>query len=105
MGERKLSLKYRAQMANANQHRFSHNYRLTDVPCTGYCLIKLERPLFESLKGYVEMFSRSVCCQHHLSGGLSILRLRHLQRFLDGKSVRAPLWRVVFQQLVPSLME
>jgi hypothetical protein len=107
--ERKLSLKGRAEVANAYIASVIY-YRLTVVPCPPPWLTKLERLLFRFLwKGRVPLVRRSICCQHPLRGGLGMpwlmmrrhaLRLRHLQRFLDGDQVWSPFVRRVFPQLV-----
>ena len=119
--ERKLSLKGRAEVANAYIASVVY-YRLTVVPCPKTHLTRLERMLFRFLwKGQVPLVRKSICHQHPLRGGLEIptlmmrrhaLRLTHLQNYLNGdgnnddesENEGAPVWapfeRHVFPQLV-----
>jgi hypothetical protein len=109
MAGRKLSLKGRAEVANAYIASVIY-YRLTVVPCPFAWLAKLERLLFRFLwKGRVPLVRRSICCQHPLSGGLGMpwlrmrrhaLRLRHLRQYLDGDRVWSPFVKRDFPQLV-----
>lgn len=72
LAERKLSREGRTEVVNAYIATVIY-YRLTDLPCSGYRIIILERILFRFLrKRHVPMVRWHVCYQHLLCGSVDI---------------------------------